>query len=667
MAFQQGLSGLNTSARALDVISNNISNAATVGFKGAQAQFANVYAAALGVGGGSQIGIGSSMAAVQQQFSQGNISNSNNALDIAINGSGFFRLQKSPTDMTTTYTRNGQFHLDSKGYMVNAQSNNLTGYQIIDGTVDRSSLKAVQLDTTGSAPQATGASVSDPGVKVQMNFDDRDEKSIQGTGSNAILKWQNNGVDSVGRSVPPVNLNTFNYSTAITVYDQKGNDHALSMYFTRVGNSTGEAIQKDLWEVHYMMDGQDVTEAIRAKTNTSDAGAIPTIQFNSDGTIKTGDFSSTVGFKRTEIIGFDTTQAFNGVKGTTSYNTALNGTTGGVDLSKLAFLPEFSATTPATGTQDHPTIESVTVNGVVFTEDAASVGTGANVFAIDPYGKMIFDSVAIALVSPHVTNESPVEITYTSGADALATDSAFTINTAFFSEAPIAPDDTDTTSYPLGATDPAYLTALAAYDKKISAYNNAVGNRLNAPVRSVYSTFADYKTDLDTYNATKERFKQFQDIFGADSDGNARKIPIDFANSTMFGSGYDANKIIQDGYAYGRLSGVAVSNDGILRGNYSNGQTKDIAQLVLADFISPVGLMNLGNNQWQETAASGQALIGDPGTGSRGLLQSSAVEDANVDLTQELVNLITFQRNYQANAQSIKTQDQVMQTIVNLR
>jgi flagellar hook protein FlgE len=135
----------------------------------------------------------------------------------------------------------------------------------------------------------------------------------------------------------------------------------------------------------------------------------------------------------------------------------------------------------------------------------------------------------------------------------------------------------------------------------------------------------------------------------------------------LFGSGYDVNKLVQDGYPYGRLSGVSVSSDGILRGNYSNGQTKDIAQIVLVDFISPTGLVSLGNNQWGETAASGQPLIGDPGSGNRGLLQSAAVEDANVDLTQELVNLITQQRNYQANAQSIKTQDQVLQTLVNLR
>jgi len=94
MAFQQGLSGLNVFAKALDVVSNNIANASTVGFKSAQAQFADVYAGALNGSGATQIGIGASMPVVQQQFTQGNIATTNNPLDLAINGNGFFGFRK---------------------------------------------------------------------------------------------------------------------------------------------------------------------------------------------------------------------------------------------------------------------------------------------------------------------------------------------------------------------------------------------------------------------------------------------------------------------------------------------------------------------------------------------------------------------------------------------
>lgn len=105
----------------------------------------------------------------------------------------------------------------------------------------------------------------------------------------------------------------------------------------------------------------------------------------------------------------------------------------------------------------------------------------------------------------------------------------------------------------------------------------------------------------------------------------------------------------------------------MIAGCYSNGQTRTVAQIVLADFVNPQGLSPAGDNVWAETVQSGLPLVGAPGSGTLGNLQSSAVEESNVDLTAELVNLITAQRNYQANAQTIKTQDAVLQTLVNLR
>ena len=94
-------------------------------------------------------------------------------------------------------------------------------------------------------------------------------------------------------------------------------------------------------------------------------------------------------------------------------------------------------------------------------------------------------------------------------------------------------------------------------------------------------------------------------------------------------------------------------------GRYTNGETRTLGQIVLASFPNPNGLQPLGNNAWAETSTSGQPVLGAPGSGSLGVLQSGAVEESNVDLTQELVDMITAQRVYQANAQTIKTQDQV--------
>src|SRR5262245_45493509 len=124
MSFQQGLSGLNAAASNLDVIGNNVANASTVGFKTSTTQFADVYAASL-AGGGNNPGLGVQVVDVAQNFAQGNVTTSSNALDMAINGQGFFRISSGGT---VTYTRNGQFHLDDDGYIVNPKGERLTGY-----------------------------------------------------------------------------------------------------------------------------------------------------------------------------------------------------------------------------------------------------------------------------------------------------------------------------------------------------------------------------------------------------------------------------------------------------------------------------------------------------------------------------------------------------------
>ena len=157
----------------------------------------------------------------------------------------------------------------------------------------------------------------------------------------------------------------------------------------------------------------------------------------------------------------------------------------------------------------------------------------------------------------------------------------------------------------------------------------------------------------------------------ANGNTNSAKTPLDFkinfSDSTQFGAKFSVNELTQDGYTSGNLAGLSIGPDGVIQGNYSNDQTKNLAQIVLANFTNPNGLMSVGNNAWIETASSGQPKVGTPDTGTLGVLQSGAVEESNVDLTGELVNMIVQQRNYQANAQSIKTQDQIMQTLVNIR
>ncbi|WP_199027342.1 flagellar hook protein FlgE [Ralstonia sp. ASV6] len=143
---------------------------------------------------------------------------------------------------------------------------------------------------------------------------------------------------------------------------------------------------------------------------------------------------------------------------------------------------------------------------------------------------------------------------------------------------------------------------------------------------------------------------------------------MDFTGTTQYGGGYNdtAPGVTQDGYATGRLASYSVGTDGTITANYSNGRTAVLGQIAMANFKAPEGLQNIGGNQWVETANSGAPNLGTPGMGSFGLLQSSAVEQSNVDLSAELVNMIIAQRSYQANAQTIKTQDTILQTLVSM-
>lgn len=151
------------------------------------------------------------------------------------------------------------------------------------------------------------------------------------------------------------------------------------------------------------------------------------------------------------------------------------------------------------------------------------------------------------------------------------------------------------------------------------------------------------------------------------SSGGPLSIAVDFGKLTQYGSGFAVTKQTQDGYAPGEVGGYSISQDGTILATYTNGETKAMGQIALANFANPQGLSPLGGNAWAETMDSGQPIIGTPGSGPLGALKAGALESSNIDLTEELVNMITAQRTYQANAQTIKTQDQIMQTLINLR
>ena len=506
MSFQQGLSGLNSAAKGLDVVSNNIANANTVGFKSAETHFADVFANSLSGGGAAQAGIGVTTAAVVQQFSQGNITSTNNPLDISINGGGFYRMSSGGN---VTYSRNGQFHLDKDGYVVDDRARRLTGYLAQNGLIVRSTPADLQLSSANIDPVATGQSSGSgrKGVLASLNLDSR-------------LTVPTAPFVPSGGTINPL---SYNFSTSTSVFDTLGNPHTLTMYAVKATPTS-------------------ITAAVTAATTAvADAAAATT---------------AAAALPRTTAAEIAASDA--AIAAAAAQTTAANSQQAAALAAQTAF------GTPAAG------VSTWLMYTTLDNTDSSYINGGVPInLAFNDSGKLISQNG-----SPTNPPMLTVDLTGVMGA--------------------LVPPQTNIAASPL-------------------AFN------------------------------------------------------IDFTGSTQFGAANGVNSLQQDGYTSGRLTGVSVSADGTIRGNYSNGQSKDLAQVALANFTNPNGLASLGGNQWAETSTSGPALVGAPNTGTLGVLQSAAVEESNVDLTAELVKMITQQRNYQANAQSIKTQDQIMQTLVNLR
>ncbi|MCC6161269.1 MAG: flagellar hook protein FlgE [Nitrosomonas sp.] len=256
MGFQHGLSGLRAASAKLDVTGNNIANANTVGFKQSQAQFADVYANALG-GGRNQIGIGTQIAAIAQEFTQGNVTPTNNPLDVAITGNGFFRMSNNGT---ISYTRNGQFHLDKDGFLVNASNYNVTGFSAdAAGQIIPNIPVNLRLPTADMTPKPTTS------FMAGMNLDAR------------------TSVPAIPVTFDATDPSTYDHSTSGEVFDSFGNSHVMTLYFQKTAAST--------WGVYATVEGST------SGVNFGGSPSFP-LTFDSSGimTVPTGPAAATVNF-----------------------------------------------------------------------------------------------------------------------------------------------------------------------------------------------------------------------------------------------------------------------------------------------------------------------------------------------------------------------------------
>jgi flagellar hook protein FlgE len=235
---------------------------------------------------------------------------------------------------------------------------------------------------------------------------------------------------------------------------------------------------------------------------------------------------------------------------------------------------------------------------------------------------------------------------------------------------PGAIDTTDPTTY-------SYSTSVVTYDSLGQPHTSALYfRRIDSTART---WDVQLEVDGDNTQTTTVQNLTFDNLgqltspmpvnFGAYDPGNGAAImnvDFDFTGTTQYGSGFAVNNLFQDGYATGRLSGLDIDESGVVLARFSNGQTAAMGKIALANFANPQGLSPLGDSTWGDSFAAGDRRLGEPGAGSFGFIQSGALETSNVEITEELVSLITAQRSFQANAQVISAADTVTQTVINI-
>ena len=446
MSFNIALSGLSASQRDLDTSSNNIANVNTTGFKGSRAEFADVYASSIFTNNRTKVGDGVQTSRVAQQFSQGTLDFTENALDMAIKGNGFFVTAPEPGSQDLSYTRAGAFKLNRDSFLVDNSGGFLQAYPVNRETGQTSSTalsttRGVEIPSTAGQPRAT------ENLFQAVNMDSRETAIPEGM-----------------LSFDPADPTSYTDSTSATVYDSLGEAHTVTSYYVK--RDANE------WDVYQTVDGQIVN--FNAPDGYDDA-------------------------EPTEI--------------------------GGVEYQGM---------------------------------------------------RVRFDA---------------------SG----------------------NPSDTSGPLTPGGTFQPGQFTF--------------------TPTNGSQPMTIDFN---------------FRSQGGGD-------------RPTQFASAFELTSLDQDGSTVGRLTGVDIDEKGLIAATYSNGQTQFLGQVAMVNFNNEQGLDQAGGTKWKASINSGEAITGIAGQGTFGAIESSALENSNVNLTEELVDIIVAQRNYQANSRSLEVNSTLQQTILQIR
>jgi flagellar hook protein FlgE len=632
MAFNTGLSGLRAASVDLDVTGNNIANASTVGFKGSKAQFGDLYASGFLSGGNNPVGDGVRVQDVKQSFSQGNISFTDNGLDLAINGDGFFTLSNGGE---TRYSRAGQFGVDKEGFITNSEGMRVQGFTA-DEDGNLSGVRGdLQIESGNLAPRRTTELQSD------LNLDSRE----------SVLERR---VADMGDFTAAPPATGFPQETFEITYD----DGSVVTANVNPGNIANYSAA-DLVDVLNGPDGLSASATTQyegiSEADLNTAIAAGNFQFD----LAVGNVSvpvSTVG-----------------VTDAASLVTAIND----------AQAPTISASLVGGNLR---LIDNRGNNlSAGFTSDGPDQAPETTVGTVRPQADREILDVASSAGTTNLTDawdSRSINITNQFNADDQRTYNHATATTIFDSLG----NSHEVSQFYVKQPPPGNGVGVSEWSVYLQIGGEFVGNTGTNP----YQARFDQDGNLQSINGDPDGEIVIDDWVPRNADGTPNgadgppapgstittPIPdppttsalvLNLSDTTQYGSEFGVTDQQQNGFTTGRLSGLDVSGEGVLFARYTNGQSKSLGQVALASFSNTNGLSPVGETSWVETFESGQPIIGAPDTGTLGSIKASSIEESNVDLSAELVNLIIAQRNYQANAKTIETSDAVTQTIINLR
>lgn len=650
MPFNVALGGLRASSTDLEVTGNNIANASTVGFKRSRAEFGDVYSNSFFGGGGASVGDGVTVQNVRQMFGQGNVSFTDSNLDLAITGNGFFVLSDQGE---AKYSRAGQLGVDKDGYMVNNTGMRVQGFQADEEGTVSGVLGDLVVDANDLPPSRT------TDVESALNLNSSEEVLTQsGTSINS----------SGGSDVGVAQSSTVNgyASQSIEISFNDGSTQTV----TTAANATAGAIASQF----------SLLEGIDATASTSSE-------------ISLASYSNTSGSMSISVNGI-------------SFQPS--GATAGLQLADLGTKINSSALVGVTAV-----IDSTTGNLQIIQDQGANLVFGFAGAATDSFDIQGADAVPTVVTlntgNAQGTVGGSVNIVMDEGISATNLSAGTPIISTFtgqpFINNQFSPSDPGTYNHATSTTvfdslgnshvltmyfvkQQPSTSGTNTWQMHVQIDNEDVGDPLIGTSAS-RATYNLVFRDDGTLNETLSDDILISNWDPLDAEGNpngaarplnvvdggvlpiplppnSSNFEVDVSAFTQFGSPFAVNDLSQNGYTTGRLVGLDVDESGVILSRFSNGESLVLGQVALANFNDVEGLSPDGDSVWVQTFASGDPIVGAPGTASLGLLTSSAVEQSNVDLSAELVNLIVAQRNYQANSKTIETADTIQQTILNI-